>query len=572
MAGDRQGARKARVQVMSRKHSQPEPLIEAWGLLCRHRRRFVLSAFIVATCVLAVSLLLPRKYGANAIFERRTDMVMTEIINRGASQSFNDPRQSLFKEVAGPTSQDQLITELQSSPQLRATLGLDAVDMRHLRHELERKLTLRYEIASNELDQVKVSFVTDEPRFAQWAVNALIINYMDRTRSEIEQRLRESATFFRNEVAHSRETIEQLENTRLTFEIEHAELLPDNPNSIQTSLVETRTDLAELRYEQDAAALRIASLEKAIAQTPAIAPTMIKQRNPALAQLEKELQTAQSQVDLYVNTYRMTQRHPDVAALKQQIAAIQQEIARTEVEVVTQRELANNPKRNELELMLTRAQAEYSSLSQRHDALEVRIAAMNGETGDIFPIRSEFLKLERNIDQARRQLAFWEDNLRRVEMVRAAESGDRGIRLAFISPCGELTQPISPQLSQVLVAAIGLGLLAGAVSVFMASRTDEYYPRADQLAEALKLQLFGTVSEIITPQQRRARRLRKIVLYPLNTAAMAAVLTVMTGLLYINLERPELFKRIATAPVTLIHQLSAEPQPVAHAETETGQE
>ena len=52
------------------------------------RERVVLSAFAVTLMVLGMSLFLPRKYKSEAMFERRTDMVLSEMTARGATGNF----------------------------------------------------------------------------------------------------------------------------------------------------------------------------------------------------------------------------------------------------------------------------------------------------------------------------------------------------------------------------------------------------------------------------------------------------------------------------------------------------
>ena len=58
-------------------------MLEAWDALVRFKWRFVLATFGVTAVVLAGSFFLPRKYKAEGIFERRTDMVLSEITSRG---------------------------------------------------------------------------------------------------------------------------------------------------------------------------------------------------------------------------------------------------------------------------------------------------------------------------------------------------------------------------------------------------------------------------------------------------------------------------------------------------------
>ena len=69
---------------MSRHRNQVRALMDACEVLVRFRWRFIVPAFVVTVVILGVCLVLPRKYKAKAIFERRTDLVMTEIMHRGA--------------------------------------------------------------------------------------------------------------------------------------------------------------------------------------------------------------------------------------------------------------------------------------------------------------------------------------------------------------------------------------------------------------------------------------------------------------------------------------------------------
>ena len=81
--------------MVSKPDNQAKAILEIWNLLLQYRWRFITPAFLVMAAILAISLILPRKYDAQAIFERRTDMVLAEITSRGAPRTFQDPRQAL---------------------------------------------------------------------------------------------------------------------------------------------------------------------------------------------------------------------------------------------------------------------------------------------------------------------------------------------------------------------------------------------------------------------------------------------------------------------------------------------
>ncbi|MCC7407936.1 MAG: hypothetical protein IT442_07685 [Phycisphaeraceae bacterium] len=554
---------------MTRKHGQNEPLLEAWSILMLHRRRFIFTGFVAVLVVLLASMLLPKKYSAAAMFERRTDVVMNEIVNRASNKAYVDQRASLYKELAGLTAVGAVIEQLSADPGLMADLGVTTNDLPALRELLLRKLGINFEISTTELEQVRVSLVSERPAFGQWAVNALIENYINQARKKIEQRVRQSADFFHREVARSRLSIEQLENRKLTFEIQNADLLPNSPNNLQTTLVELKSEQTELNNKHEGLTVQIQALEQALGQTPQQTPTTVRQRNPVLDQIEKDLTLARSQLQQNITTLHMTDRHPDMVALRQRIADLETQAADTEQEIVTQRSLTSNPHRDELEMTLTQSRADLLATEKRVASIRGQIAAAEKQTEQMFPVRAEYIKLERQITEQQRQLSFWEDNLRRLDMLLAAESDDRGVRLSFISPCASIGLPVSPQLSQVIIAALTLGLFAGASSVYWAHRTDETFRRSTQLAEALELPVLGSVSELISDRELRIRRLRQLVVYPLNLTAMAAALGLVTAAVYFNLERPELLKKLAGVPASVLTDPHDAPAAVANVDLET---
>ena len=97
---------------MNQSNDKPNVIVDLWEILLRHRWRFILPAFLVTVTVLTVSLFLPRKYAARAIFERRTDMVLAEISSQHVAQSFQDPRHMLHEDVAGVAAIDAMLQQI----------------------------------------------------------------------------------------------------------------------------------------------------------------------------------------------------------------------------------------------------------------------------------------------------------------------------------------------------------------------------------------------------------------------------------------------------------------------------
>ncbi len=533
---------------------QLNTIFDAWETLRRHRWRFIFPAFLVTAVVLAMGMILPRKYRAEATFERRTDMVLAEIINRGAPETYQDPRATLYEELAGQPAVDQLVKDLK--PLFTQRYGY--YDPQMLAAELGKRILIKSDIASHSVDRVRVGFTTDDALLAQEVVNRLVSNYITRTRAALDDRLQQTQAFFQAEVQRARQTIEEMENRKVAFEIDHAALLPDSTDGVPSAIQQSRSMLQTAQQNLDAATLRVAALQRALSATPAQIPSVVKARNPELDRLESKLREAQTQLASMTGPLKMTERHPDVLTTQQVVADLQKRVAGTEREVVVQTNMAANPKHNELDLQLTDARAQLQAYEAQVAAIQKELDARNEESADLFPVRADYRKLSREVEQVQRQLAFWEDNLRRVSMAQTAETGNRGVQLQFIKPCGPLTLPVSPNLVQLLLAAIATGAVAGALGVFFAARADESFTDGESLANAFNLPLMGSVSEIISRQQRTMRRLRNLVIFPTSAAAMAGVLLFMISVLYANLEQPA-----AAAAASDPAPVPAEPAPAS---------
>lgn len=534
------------------KHHSP-PLPELWPIIRRYPWRLTVPAFLVAALVLLASFFLPRKYKAEAIFERRMDMVLTEMTSRGTPTTFEDPRASLQDELAGAAAIDTLLREFYGNPEhpVRKSVNLDLIDREALRWELRYKVVVNADVSTMTLDRIRVTFVSEYPELARAVVNGLIENYIQRARQRIESRLRQSSEFFQAEVERCRRRIEELENKKLAFEIKNAAYLSEGIMFGPTGpvLMDPQSQLLTLQQQYEEAGLKLEALRKTYAETPAFIPSTVVSRNPERVTLENRLRELNAQLQTCIGQLNMTDRHPDVIALRQQIEALRQQIEALPEEVVTQKQSTANPKKAELEVMIAATEAQYQSLGRQIEALKARLwGADEQDPAKLFPIRSEHLRLQRELAEAQRQLTFWEDNLRRVQMAMTAESGNRGVQYAFLKPCGPLSRPISPSLAQVLMVAIAMALVAGLSSAYLAYRGDETFGDPERLARRAELPLFGSVSEILSSAQRRRRWIRRRLIYPLASLAMVGVLAILTGLLYLDLQRPSAFQRLKNDP------------------------
>ncbi len=539
---------------MSRSNNQAKALVDAWFILLRYKWRFIFPLFIVSAAVLALSLLLPRKYQAEAVFDRRTDQVLASIMVGSGQKTYDQHTTSIKQELTNGVSLDKAIDDVKPFVAMMAEKNGQDVNLAELRRDMARKLQVQFEIATQEHERISVKYIGTDPILSRLVINRLVHNYIDQAREQIAKGLEDTQSFFYDEVDRTRIKIENLENQKLTYEIKYAELLPDSPNSI--SMIQTQLDerVADLTRQLNIAKNQKDACQQALASTSQTVNSLVKERNPELIRLESKLRDLQNEYRTAVVVNKMTDRHPQVQDLQVQIAEVKQVIGNTQTEVVTRKTIASNNRFDELKLALTQAQTHYDAIEAELSQVTERRQQLDMKASELFPIRSQYRKITRQMDQLQRELQFWEENLRRVQMARSAEDGNRGVQLAFIRPCTELTRPVAPNMFQILISAIGLGMISGAISLLFAHRTDETFHDGEQLSNSLHLPLLGEVSEIVSVQHRRMRKVRNMVLYPLNAVAMTTVLVTLVSVLYMNLQTNPNTDAIQNDPMEMLQQ------------------
>jgi len=525
------------------KQEQAKAIYELWDVILQHRWRFILPAFTITALVLFASLFLPRKYQATATFERRNAPELIEAIRSGASETYMDTMQSLTKEVSGSHAIAQVIDQIKPRLMKSGYIAGEA-DLVDLRSQVKQRLLVHREYADNRGITLELELILDDPYVASMIVNGLVERYINTTRAAMLDRAESSIAYYDNLILKHRTALEKTREQLGLYEQEHAFLLPEQPYSIQSQLSEAQDELARLNTALEGLDIRRRSLREAIDHEPATIPSVVHGPNPERTRLVLKMEELQELIREHVTKRRMTEEHPEVLALRKQEAELGAKIDATEATIVTATQSHPNPKRAELELSLTEAQSERDALKELIALRRTKIEELSVMAADILPVRKQHEKLLSEVATAQKYVDNYQNMRFRAENYLTPESGDRGVQLEFIRRAQPLPLPVSPNLVQVVLVAGFLGIAAGALSVFLAHRTDESFRNARQLSEATTIPLLGSVSELITSQHRRMRKLRYSVLYPANAAVMASILLLFAGVLYLDLQRPDVLKEL----------------------------
>jgi uncharacterized protein involved in exopolysaccharide biosynthesis len=569
----------------------PRDLLRA---VFRRRLLFLVSAAVFAFVALVGSCWWPLKYTAVAKFERRSDPASEDLV-RGRSESFDALKMTLLHEIAGTGAVDEAVESLEKKGLLPVLpRGQDAKltsEGQRRRQDLVRSLVddlkINFEVRSQEVDLISVTFTDADPRLAQQLPNILVTNYINRTSEQMVTNLTASRDFLQAKVDETNTRYVELTRKRIDFETKYAGMLPDNPAALQQEIQRTTSEIETIGRQRALAKQRLDQIkiimgEPAVQQTDGTtAPGKTEgkgseaEEKPAspsepsveqdyreaiqdLARLQDQQQQYQKSLDESRTLLYMTEKHPRVIALKKQIEDVDKRIATAkgrvsdlekrlkDVRALAIRspmpiDTALDPARQrdyqlhqaQLAMEATSAQTEVQLASNDIERLQTRLAELQKVLATYGPIRQEYLGILKGVADQQAEVDRWQKRLNEVQMALAAEAAKHRTHLNQVELAQEQFKPSSPKLLYVLALALVGGLAFGGGLVFLTNMVDRSIATTEEAVDHFSLPVLGTIGEISTPRKQARRKLFRWGVGPV--AVLVAMLAIGAAALNIAL-------------------------------------
>lgn len=529
----------------------------------RQRRWLFIVPLLTGVIVgLAVSLFLPRRYVLNAMFERRDDVVITNLLTNNSPYSFETIRRSLNIDMVGYNALSEAADQLGLTQDLpHDAAGELTPEGRSKRQamlmSLSRDVDVNLAEKSTFLDLIAVKYTGSQPELGVKLVTQLKDNYIRRTRTRIADILRKSHDFFSQEASKRREKAASMEAELLQMSVQHPGVDPSDPGVLDQRLLNHNLQLEELARRRSEHQAKLQACEEYLAQlegrrpntpTQPLAPATIS--NPERVRIVGQIEKVKSELVDAKTLRKMTDEHPAVVALKQK----QQELESA---------LASIPERLPLELKadapepgLTPLDTEKKRLSAEIKSLQALLAQvqkeevrhatdkkrLEDEKGKLFERRQAYLAKQQELSVAKSDLKIWQTHVETIARVLAAEYESRGIQFATVEDARRPAKPVSPTLAGVFLISFALGLGLGIASVFLREVLDRSLRTAQRVRDSLSMPVLEVLGEIRV-NRGAAYRLQRCLMPALATVQVVAICAVGV-LAYLSIEQPLVYERI----------------------------
>jgi len=525
-------------------------------LLRQRIRLFLVTAGLAAIVVLLASQLLPLQYTGVTEFERRVDPAAEEVM-KSRSQSFGAWKLTLEKELISEARIVDVLVKLKRLDPRDSTRKLskeESLTRRELLDRVSQNLRIDWRLGNEQIDRVALSYTDSDPELAWQIPQGLVEEYGTHVSQQIKDNLTQSCSYYDARITDSEKTLERVRADRVAFQAANAGRYPE-PGAYSQRVVMLLTESQGLQPQLDMAHQREAQLLLLMNQ-PASQPTSGPARevmsvNLEYQRLDEELHRVRGELGDALIVRGLKDKHPIVVALKKKIADLESQFKQTPRTQKVQEMFPETPPYSSMQLQFDLA-ATRASMQQ----LSSRLAKVQGELDELQKNVAVYTRVAQEYADKCKQEADWTEKIRvfqlrqnDLQLQLNAEISQRGTRQATLRYATRPYEPSSPKLWMILVGAVLASLGAGAGMTFLAGFFDRTVRQPESAERQFDVPVHGVIGEIVTQQERRARRKRTLVLTPIVAIVLLAIIAFSLWMTAIRVLDNEKYRRFLHSPL-----------------------
>ena len=343
----------------------------------------------------------------------------------------------------------------------------------------------------------------DNAKLASGILDSLITVFRDDQLRGGRTDAREGLKFLDAQIADREKALREVEARRATFEAQNIGLIPGGSGSPAQRVEAARAELSQIDSQLVSAQAQLAAANGQLASTPQSMPGAGGVGGGVARQ-----QLAGAQAELSAMHARgLTDAHPDVIALKSQIAALK---AQADREPAGGGGGMQNPAYASLAAMRAERQATVSALNTRKAQLMGDIAKITSQQIQNPGIAAEYDRINGEYTALKAQYDKLLAQREQVRLRGVVQTEADAIKVELLDPPSKPTSPAAPNrplfLTLVLLAGIGGGIGAA----FGLAQVRPSYATAAKLERASGLPVIGSITEVVTPERHVERRKRLV--------------------------------------------------------------
>lgn len=362
------------------------------------------------------------------------------------------------------------------------------------------------------------------PKLARAITQKLIDIFVETNLSDDRSQSTQTLAFLDGQLESLGRKLQDAEAKRADFQNRYLGSLPgtgsvaDRIGAARSQMAQVDGDLAAAQSSLAAVSGQMAGTPRTVAGAGGIAPGL----GPARARLS----LIQGQLaDARGRGY--TDAHPDVVALKNQLAQAQA-AARGEPLTGSAAGQAPNPLYLSLQAMMADKQSTVAALQMRKRQLQGDLDLLNTKLAGDPAVAAEQGEIDRDYNVLKSQYDQLLAQREQVNLRSQARTQTDAVKFSVIDPPTSPRTPTAPNRPLLLTGVLVAGLLAGLGAAFAMGQVQATFPTAQRLEKASGMTVIGSIGEMITRHQQE-ERVRRLKLFAGGAAALAVAYVALLG-------------------------------------------
>jgi polysaccharide biosynthesis transport protein len=451
-------------------------------------RRWLAVAVAWGVCLLGwlVVAMIPNKYESKAQIQVRTQTMLSDQVG------FNpqDQRRNI-QQLAQTLTSSANLAKVVRGTDLGATIATD----QELAGKVEG-LRANIEVKAEQDDFFAISAKLPSGKLARDVVQKLIDVAEEDNIAGDRKATSQTLRFLDAQIEGRQKELAEAEAKRVAYETQNLGLLP-GVGSVSQRMEASRAELSQLDSQLIQARSALAALNGQLAGTPATlnTPSLGGGAPSALAQAQGELASMRAR--------GFTDSHPDVVTIKNQIANLRSQGGGSSGGGGYR---TPNPAYSSLQSMRAEREAAVSALQARKNSLQSDmtqlVAKQTAEPG----VAAEYQRINRDYEVLKVQYDKLVTERDQIRLRGQAESQTDAVQFRVVKEPSLSNVPAAPNRPLLLLGVLIVGIGTGVGTAFALGHLRTSFPTAAKLERASGLPVIGSISQMLTGEEREQRK------------------------------------------------------------------
>ncbi|MEP7221856.1 MAG: XrtA system polysaccharide chain length determinant [Novosphingobium sp.] len=353
----------------------------------------------------------------------------------------------------------------------------------------------------------------ESARMAQDIVQKMIDLFREENLSGGRGEMTSTLDFMNKQLADRQKQLEEAEARRTAFDAKYPDLAQGGVSLMQR-MEASRAELRGVEADFAAAQSALAAINGQLAGTPpTLAGTNSGGARGALEQAQGQLAAMRAR--------GMTDSHPDVIAVKNQIASLRS-LASTETGPAG----VPNPAYSSLQSIRAERAANVQAYEARRAALQGQLAQATAQQIQNPEVAAEATRISRDYDVLKSQYDKLLQDREELRLRGQVESEHTEVKFQVIDPPSTPRRPIAPNRPLLLMAVLVAGIAAGVGAAFALGQLRSTFATTAKLERAFGLPVLGVVSQTVTDARKALNKRQRKYFYA-GSAGLVAIFVML---------------------------------------------